>query len=253
MPAFVNDDLTLYYEEIGVGEPVLCVHGATGAGSYEWTRLADALTDSWHFVVPDLRGHGRSDHRPGAVGIEFVNRDLLALIKETRLDRPHLMGFSFGAEVVLDLELNHPGTCRSLILLSPGLGDPKSSVPSRERLEASWPGSLRQLHAEKHGENHWLEVMLELCERAASRPKADLGEIAAISCPVLLVVGSKDDPRRIRQARVMEEHHDLSRLVVIEGAAHAVHKARPDQVARTVRRFLEECDQVLVEGQAVTR
>ena len=167
MATYVNDGLTLHYEVIGSGEPILCVHGATGAGMHEWSKLAGRLSDSFQLVVPDLRSHSMSEHRPGAVGIEYVVGDLLALVDELDLGRPHVMGFSFGAEVALDLELTHPGTCRSLILLSPGLGDPKSSVPTRERLVATWPDSLRRLHADKHGEDHWLEVMLELCRRAA--------------------------------------------------------------------------------------
>ena len=238
MATYVNDGLTLHYEVIGSGEPILCVHGATGAGMHEWGKLVDGLSDSFQLVLPDLRSHGMSEHRPGAVGIDHVIGDLLALVHELRLGRPSVMGFSFGAEVALDLELTHPGSCRSLILLSPGLGDPKSSVPTRERLLASWPDSLRRLHAERHGEDHWLEVMLELCQRAALRPKADLAQIAAIRCPVLLVAGSEDDPRRIRQAQVMEAHHERSHLVVVDGAAHAVHKSHPEEMARIIRSFL---------------
>jgi pimeloyl-ACP methyl ester carboxylesterase len=238
MATYLSDGLTLHYEVIGSGEPMLCVHGATGAGMHEWRKLASGLSDSVQFVVPDLRSHRMSEHRPGAVGIEYVIGDLLALVNELDLGRPHVMGFSFGAEVALDLELTNPGICRSLVLLSPGLGDPKSSVPTRERLVATWPDSLRRLHADQHGEDHWLEVMLELCQRAALRPKADLAHIAAIRCPMQLVVGSGDDPRRIRQAQVMAEHHERSQLVVVDGAAHAVHKSHTEEVAQIIRRFL---------------
>ena len=82
MPTFVNDSLNLHYQELGAGDPLLCIHGATGAGSYEWGALADRLSDRWRLVVPDLRSHGKSDHRAGAVGIGFVIDDLLALIEE---------------------------------------------------------------------------------------------------------------------------------------------------------------------------
>ena len=51
----------------------------------------------------------------------------------------------------------------------------------------------------------------------------------------------------------MEEHHGLSRLVVIEEAAHAVHKGRPDEVAQEVRRFLEECNQTLIDDSTVEK
>ena len=174
MATYVSDGLTLHYDVVGRGEPILCVHGATGAGMHEWSKLAARLADSFQLVIPDLRSHRMSEHRPGAVGIEYVVGDLLALVDELDVEVPHVMGFSFGAEVALDLELTHPGSCRSLVLLSPGLGDPKSSVPTRERLLATWPDSLRRLHTDTHGEDHWLEVMLELCQRAAVRPKADL-------------------------------------------------------------------------------
>jgi 3-oxoadipate enol-lactonase len=236
---YEHDGLLLRYDSVGSGHPVLCIHGATGTGPYEWSALADALRARFRFVVPDLRGHGSSEHRAGQMGIEFVNGDLLALIDHAHLGRPHVVAFSFGAEAALDLELTHPGTCRSLVLLSPGLGDPKSSLPSRAQLTAGWPRTLRHLHAEHHGEEHWLDVMLELCERAAQRPKADLDALASIACPILLIAGSNDDPRRIRQARVMEEAHPGCRLVVIDGARHAVHKDRPADVATAIGEFLD--------------
>jgi pimeloyl-ACP methyl ester carboxylesterase len=238
VPTYSHDGLELHYDTEGAGVPVVCVHGATGTGYYEWSEIAHALRDRYRLVVPDLRGHGHSDHRPGEIGIAQINGDLMALIEHERLGRPHVLAFSFGAEAVLELELLHPGTCRSLVLLSPGLGDPKSSVPSREQLEAGWPRALRQLHVDRHGETHWLDVMLELCERAAVRPKADLDALASIACPILLIAGSEDDPRRIHQARILEDAHPRCRLVVIDGARHAVHKDRALEVAAAIDLFL---------------
>jgi pimeloyl-ACP methyl ester carboxylesterase len=173
------------------------------------------------------------------VSIELVNGDLLELIDHERATRPHVVGFSFGSEVVLDLELTNPGTCASLVLISPGLGDPKNSVPTREQLAAGWPKTLRRLHVERHGEDHWLELMVELCERAGRRPKADLGALADIACPILLVVGDQDDPRRVRQADLMVESHPRCTLVTIEGGRHAVHKDRPGEVAAAIGAFLD--------------
>ena len=236
---FRHDGLELRYESRGTGPPVLCVHGATGAGAYEWSKVAEALEDRYRFIIPDLRGHGASDHRAGEMSIEAVDEDLLELIAHEHLTPPHVLGFSFGAEVALELELVYPGSAASLILVSPGLGDPKSSVPTRAQLEKGWPARLRDLHAERHGEDHWLDVMLELCDRAAARPKADLDAIAAIGCPVLLVLGSEDDPRRLRQAEVMRDAHDRTELVVIEGGRHAVHKDHLPEVAAVVGTFLD--------------
>jgi 3-oxoadipate enol-lactonase len=238
MSTYRCDGLELHYEVRGSGPPVLCVHGATGAGRYEWSKVADALEDRYRFVIPDLRGHGASDYRAGEMSIEAVDTDLLALIAHERLEPPHLLAFSFGAEAALDLELVYPGTAASLILVSPGLGDPKSSLPTRAQLESRWPGTLRALHAERHGPDHWLDVMVELCDRAAARPKADLEAIGAIACPVLLLLGSEDDPRRLRQAEVMRVAHDRTEIVVVEGGRHAVHKDHKAEVVAAIDAFL---------------
>ena len=237
MSTYRRDGLELHYEVRGAGPPVLCVHGATGTGSYDWSRVADALKDRYRFIIPDLRGHGESDYQAGEMSIEAVNADLLALIAHEELEPPHVVAFSFGAEAALDLELVYPGTAASLILVSPGLGDPKSSVPTRAQLESRWPGKLRALHAERHGQDHWLDVMLELCDRAARRPKADLHAIGSIGCPVLLVLGSEDDPRRLRQAEVMRDAHDRTEIVVVEGGRHAVHKDHMPEVVAAMAAF----------------
>ena len=81
-------------------------------------------------------------------------------------------------------------------------------------------------------------MMLELCDRATARPKADLEAIGAIACPVLLVLGSDDDPRRLRQAEVMRDAHGRTEVVVIEGGRHAVHKDHRAEVVAAIDAFL---------------
>ena len=80
--------------------------------------------------------------------------------------------------------------------------------------------------------------MLELCDRAAKRPKADLNAIGRIGCPVLLVLGSEDDPRRLRQAEVMRGAHDRTQIVVVEGGRHAVHKDHTSEFVAAMDTFL---------------
>jgi pimeloyl-ACP methyl ester carboxylesterase len=238
VPTYRHDDLMLHYDLSGTGPPVLCVHGASGTAGYEWAALAAGLSDRYRCVAPDLRGHGRSDDRRGDVGIEQVHGDLLTLIAHEELGRPHLIGFSFGSEVALALELEHPGTAASLVLLSPGLANPSDHVPTREQLERLWPRALRSLHDERHGRQHWLELIVELCERSARRPKTDLDAVARISCPMLLIVGRHDDPRRIRAARRIADAHPGTAVVILEDARHAVHKEQPEHVIAAIRTFL---------------
>ncbi|HVV77741.1 MAG TPA: alpha/beta hydrolase [Mycobacteriales bacterium] len=246
MSTYDHDGLRLHYETVGSGPGVLCVHGASGSGAYDWAQLADALSGTHRVVIPDLRGHGKSDHRKGELALELIEEDLRALVQHEDLGNPHLIGFSFGAEVALRLALHHPDLPASLVLISPGLGTTKSvdaakaEVPSRDRLERGWPRELRDLHTERHGPDHWVEVMQELWVRHAERVFIPLEDLAVLTCPILLIHGSSDDPRRIRQAQLFVGANANARIVEINGGAHAVHKDHPDEVHRVVADFLSE-------------
>ena len=80
--------------------------------------------------------------------------------------------------------------------------------------------------------------MLELWNRSAARPRVDLEALADIACPMLLVVGSDDDPRRIRQAELMQRARRQTELVIVPGARHAVHKDRSVEVITSIGAFL---------------
>src|ERR1700709_1552357 len=112
---YQHDDLTLAYAVVGDGpQPILFVHGATATGEFEWAGLAAALGPGYRCILPDLRGHGRSEFRPTATTGDVVRGDLRYLIEHLDLGRPHIVGFSYGAETALTLELENPGTARSL-------------------------------------------------------------------------------------------------------------------------------------------
>lgn len=145
---YQHDGLTLAYAVVGDGpQPVLFVHGATATGEFEWAGLAAALGPGYRCILPDLRGHGRSEFRSTATTGTAVRSDLRYLIEYLDLGRPHIVGFSYGAEIALTLELENPGTARSLILISPGTGRPSDyRAPRLEHLHRTWPFALRRLH-----------------------------------------------------------------------------------------------------------
>jgi pimeloyl-ACP methyl ester carboxylesterase len=234
---------TLAYSVVGEGSPVLFIHGATGTGEYEWGRLAGRLAARHRCVLPDLCGHGRSDHRPSGYSGQEVAADLRRLIDHVGLDRPHVVGFSYGAEIALMLELDAPGTARSLVLISPGTGRASGyRMPSVEYLHRIWPAKLRGLHAERHGPDHWRSLVTVLQQDAQRRPELPAETLANVRCPALLLVGDRDDPIRRRQARQFADVNPAARYEEIAGATHAAHLERPDDVARLVGEFLTEMD-----------
>src|SRR6201999_1387554 len=106
-------------------------------------------------ILPDLRGHGSSEDNTD-LSSEAICDDLLHLSDHLGLIQPHVVGFSYGAEAALRLELTRPGTARSLVLISPGTGRPDDyRAPTLEHLYKTWPFALRRLHEDRHGPDHW--------------------------------------------------------------------------------------------------
>jgi 3-oxoadipate enol-lactonase len=240
---YEHDGLTLGYSVVGDGQPILFVHGATATGEFEWGRLAARLASDHQCVLPDLRGHGRSEFRGPVVVAEAICADLRHLIEQLGLEQPHVVGFSYGAEISLMLELSAPGTARSLVLVSPGTGRPNDyRAPRLEHLYRTWPFALRRLHEAHHGPEHWRRLVTALHEDSVGRPELSTETLAAVGCPVLLVAGALDESTRRAQGRRFAEVNALARYVELDGAAHAVHHKCPDRFVEVISAFLAEVD-----------
>jgi 3-oxoadipate enol-lactonase len=251
MPSYERDGLRLAYHEIGDGPPLLFVHGATGTGKFDWGELAAALSPRYRCILPDLRGHGQSGFRESGYERAAIIADLLALLHHLNVDRPHGIGFSYGAETILRLEVQAPGTARSLVLVSPGTGIASGQrLPGVEYLHRVWPQPLRRLHEPGHGPDHWRTLVALLQQQAASDGELSPEALAAVGCPVLMLAGDHDDTFRRRQGRGFAEANPRARYVEITGAAHAAHLERPAEVARAVSDFLAGVDGVALAPTA---
>jgi pimeloyl-ACP methyl ester carboxylesterase len=240
---YQRDGLTLGYSAVGDGQPILFVHGATATGEFEWGALAASLASDYRCVLPDLRGHGRSEFRGSDDMGQAICADLRHLIDHLGLDQPHIVGFSYGAEISLMLELSAPGTARSLVLVSPGIGRPSDyRAPRLEHLYRTWPFALRRLHETHHGPEHWRQLVTVLHEDSVGRSELSAETLAGVGCPVLLVAGALDESTRRTQGLRFAEVNALARYVELDGAAHAVHHQCPDMFTQVISAFLAEVD-----------
>jgi pimeloyl-ACP methyl ester carboxylesterase len=177
-----------------------------------------------------------------------MGEDLLALIEHEGMGRPHLVGFSMGAELSLSLELARPGTARSLVLIGPSTGCP----PDRGGYGAitsdppHWPQLLQRLHDEHHGPDHWRTLFRLVAFTWGDRPEVTADVLQTLRCPVLIVQGADEVPYKKRQVTILAESAPNVRLEVLTGADHPVHVQRADAVNALVRDFLLDVDRAAV-------
>jgi pimeloyl-ACP methyl ester carboxylesterase len=109
-----RDGVRLHYVEWpgDSGAAVFALHGLSSNARF-WTRVASRLPGR-RFVALDQRSHGRSDPmRSGDTLATFID-DSRHAISTLGLDRPVLVGHSWGASIALELAARHPDTVSAL-------------------------------------------------------------------------------------------------------------------------------------------
>lgn len=93
------DNIQLYYEERGQGEPVVFIHGWSGSGK-TLMPMAEILKDRYHCVTYDQRGLGASTRANKGLTMAQLARDLKELIAYLGLKDVTLVGHSMGASTI---------------------------------------------------------------------------------------------------------------------------------------------------------
>ena len=108
MPTIEANGQTLYYEEHGEGEPLLCVMGLA-ADTLTWALQVPAFSERHRTVIFDNRDVGQSSMADGPYEITDMAADALALADGLELDTFHLLGVSMGGAIAQEMALAAPG------------------------------------------------------------------------------------------------------------------------------------------------
>jgi pimeloyl-ACP methyl ester carboxylesterase len=138
----------------GALAPFLLVHGLA-SNARLWDGVARRIRDAGHVAAAvDLRGHGRSDKPDDGYDFATISADLHVLLQALGLERPVLAGQSWGASVVLDLAVRHPGLVRGIALVDGGFEDLGAAFPTFdacwERLAPPLLAGTPVAHVERH-------------------------------------------------------------------------------------------------------
>ena len=247
----------IYYEEDGAGEAVVLIHAGV-ANLRMWDDQVAALRDSYRVIRYDTRGYGRTE----TDAVEFSNRaDIAALLHHLGEDSAHIVGLSRGGMIALDFAIESPRRVRSLVVAAGGIGgyDPGDEAPEGWDQVAAWteahdwapvadwetaywadgPGQPRDrldptLRARVHDRiltNYQAEKEEGLPQRLDPPAVGRLGELHA---PLLVMLGTFDDPGTRDSMRHLAQAVPGARLEVFE-AAHMINLEHPERFNALLR------------------
>ena len=117
MAIFQFNDAEIYYEVHGSGYPVILIAGYT-ADHQVWTPILDKFSQYFQLILLDNRGVGRTKDTAELLTAELLAADVLALIDELKLTRPHVFGHSMGGTVAQTVAATAPDKIGKLALVN---------------------------------------------------------------------------------------------------------------------------------------
>jgi pimeloyl-ACP methyl ester carboxylesterase len=235
----------------GSGEPVLFLHAAGGAGT--WPEFHALLSERFDVIAPDHPGFGKSDEFPELTDIDDLVYHYLDVMDALGLDRPHVVGASFGGWVAAELAVHSPHRIGSLTLLSPaGLRVPGHPVP--DIFLMSPPKLVEVLfHTPPPGPPPGppdVDAILAAYRDATALarfcwvpylhdPKLER-RLRRITAPALVVAPRGDRLIPVAHARRYAERIPGATLAMVADCGHAMYFEKPAEFAALVTGFLGE-------------
>ena len=252
----------LEYERHGAGHPVLLIHGAFIPDGMRPFGGQDAL-ESFELISYHRRGFAGSSRPPGPTTIADHAADAIGLLDHLGVDRAHLVGHSSGAAIALEMAATDPSRVASLSLLEPPYlsgvagaafteqvapiveryqsGDTAGAVADfygligdpnwRATIERTIPGGVAQ--AEKNATTSFEIELPAVVAWSYGTERA-----AAVSCPVLSVLGTATAPLFIDSRQLLHQWLPQCVDADIPGATHLLQMQSPAAVAAAIGRFL---------------
>lgn len=250
------------YEVDGSGEPVVLIHAGV-ANLRMWDEQVEALRDTYRVIRYDTRGFGATE----TDAVEFSNRaDIAALLDHLGENSAHVLGLSRGGSIALDFALEYPDRVRSLVVAAGGI----SGYESPEEADASvfeepeklleakdwegisewetayWadgPGQPKDrvdpaLRARVHD---WILTNYQALKEEGTPQPLDppaVGRLSELNVPLLVIIGTLDDPGTQESCRHLADVVHGARLEVFEGTAHMLNLEQPDRFNTLLREFL---------------
>ncbi|MCL2493882.1 MAG: alpha/beta hydrolase [Clostridiales bacterium] len=206
------DDLSLYFETMGTGAPVVLLHG-WGQTHRVFDELARQLSKHYFVILPDSRAHGKSDYGKCRLCIRLMAEDTVCLLDRIGVPCAAVIGFSDGGNIALEMAVSHPERLHCVITLSANAW-PDGTVPFLLIPVQIAYRVLRLLHG--------ISFLQRGSERLAlllDSDRATASQLAGIRLPVM-IVGGDFDMIRMEHTRFLAKIIPGARLLLLRHATH---------------------------------
>lgn len=266
MPEIVKDDMAIYYESHGQGDPLILIRGL-GSNADHWYAQVPDLSRHWRIIVFDNRGIARSSDPGGAFTVGDMVEDTMALMDGLDISRAHVLGLSMGGMIAQELALNYPQRLRGLILVVTHCGGQYAVGATKDVTDA-----IQRVTAENSDEARLAAMPFFFAPRTMKEQPQVIQEYATVSMkypaspeiltrqmqaisqhdtydrlrqitsPTLVMTGTEDVLIPPENSRILADSIPGAKLEVIPDGGHQVLIEAPQACNRAIIEFLQQVE-----------
>ncbi|MES2219205.1 MAG: alpha/beta hydrolase [Pseudomonadota bacterium] len=262
MPTLKINDIDLYYETYGQGEPLIFISGFTCDHSM-WEFVVPAFTHKYQVIIFDNRGSGQSSDKPDyPYTAQVLADDTIGLIKALDLQKVNIVGHSYGGCVTQTLALKYPEFVKSVVFSNTLLkAHPRLQLFAQTRFELmkanSAESAIVKLNALMCFSNEYLGKAnrIEQLVKVGLTPMTVAGYqhqldgllafdsrqwVANIKKPCLIICADEDLMVTLEEARHLEQTLTDTEYFCFKHVGHLPMFEQPELFNKVVLQFLEK-------------
>lgn len=253
--AIAKDGVQLYYETIGMGDPILLVMGQ-GSDHHGWDEVRDDFAVRYQVIVYDQRGTGQSDKpKTPPYSTRGFAQDAIAVLDHINIQCAHIYGISMGGRICQWLASDYPERVGAVVLGCTTPGNAHGVRRSQEVDELMVKGEREAILSTLVSPG-WMKSHPEYLEKWEEQEKNPIPEYARrlhylaseehdtwsilpeIKAPTLVIHGSEDQINVTANAHLLAEYIPNAELYIVSGGRHLFFLEFREEASRVVLDFL---------------
>jgi pimeloyl-ACP methyl ester carboxylesterase len=214
-------DAKIYYEVYGKGQSIVLLHGGLFGSTIEMSDFIDSLSKNFQVIAISTRGHGKSEIGTMPLTLEQRANDVLTVINQVTKEKVILLGFSDGGYTAYKFGSLYPDQIKKMIvigagILYPGLREFNFNITQAINLDTAYWKQQRILMPEPNRP----EEVFQQIGNCYSKLTVGKELLNAIKCPVLVMVGDRDEGNTVQNVLNAALLIPIHQLAIIPNAGH---------------------------------
>ncbi|WFR56665.1 alpha/beta hydrolase [Anaerocolumna sp. AGMB13025] len=228
MPYQQVGDCSVFYEDIGVGQPVLFLHSSYSRGIIAFGGQIQPFFHSYRCLLPDFRGHGRTKSEKKDWDTSKISEDMAGFLAALGIEKAHIIGYSLGGGVALHLAAKYPDLIQSITTIGcGGVADPTGADDFEPEAlirnnQQEFIERIKVIHGDAHG-GDWEHHLRQSAKDWREYPNLSEEDWTKLTMPMLLIGGEKDIFASRDKLQNMKKRCPQAEIYIVPGASHRPH------------------------------